>query len=289
LTLTVRRPIQIAPGPASGLGAAVALMAAIYTLLSVLPPYERISAARISAAGAAQYDYALRSLRAIQQLVLGGVYLAALGDWSASSRRGLGEEMRQSLSTALIIIGNVLIGCSCVALVAGQNAVSVIFQHGQFTAADTAAVTSILLIALPGFWAEGTGLMITSMLLANQRNGVLAALGVANFATRVGLIALFAPRYGAPGVALAYSIQSVAILVVLMVLALRLSLLSGATPVLRTWAAVGGVPIVMAVAALIFVPSGPRLFATLPVVVAFALLLRTFQPGLGHLRASRLN
>jgi peptidoglycan biosynthesis protein MviN/MurJ (putative lipid II flippase) len=277
LILAMRRPIRVVPGSAHSFGVAIVLMAFTFALLSMIPAAERITAATYSAASAVQYDYAMRSLRAVQLLILGGLFFAALADWSSSVGRDSDRGRRESLAGTLTLAGNILVLSGCIALVAAHLLVATVYQHGGFTAADTDAVTNIVLLALPGFWAEGTGLMITTMLIAIRRNIVLAAVGTGNFVVRMLLIVGLGLRFGGPGIAIAYSIAAIAALVILSVIAWRLSLLTGAGPILRRGAvvAVG----TLAVALIIFGLSGgrPEVLTALPVIGIFALLSYRFQ------------
>ena len=281
LVALVRRPIDIVSAPSARLGSAVALMAFTYMLLSFIPPYERIAAARVSAASAAQLDYGLRSLRAAQQLVLGGVFLAALGNWSASAIRGLHSRTRQSLAATVTLASNILIACSSVALVSAHPLVALIFQRGKFTAHDTDAVSAILLLAIPGFWSEGTGLVITSMLAAMKKNVLLAGVATTSFVLRFALISVLSLRWGAPGVAAAYSIGSLAMLIALAAITIKLSLFSDGLPILRKGSFVGVGTLAVTIATLLLFRGRWQALEVLAVLATFGLLFRFFQPAAG--------
>jgi putative peptidoglycan lipid II flippase len=83
--------------------------------------------------------------------------------------------------------------------------VALLFERGQFTAADTQAVAQALrwgLLQLPFYF----GVLVLVQLLASQhRYGVMAGIALANFALKAVLNPILAPTYGLPGILLATS------------------------------------------------------------------------------------
>ncbi|KOF52206.1 hypothetical protein AD428_21780 [Achromobacter sp. DMS1] len=87
--------------------------------------------------------------------------------------------------------------------------VSVLFERGAFTAANTQAVAHVLrwgLLQLPFYF----GVLILVQLLASQnRYRIMAAIAVGNFALKAVLNMVLAPRMGAAGIMLATSLMYV--------------------------------------------------------------------------------
>jgi peptidoglycan biosynthesis protein MviN/MurJ (putative lipid II flippase) len=196
----------------------------VLILLALLPPLERTVAALHVAQDAANYDYAIRSLRAVQQLVLGGVVLASLGDWAQLTTDGNRDRASESLLARVTLVSISLVLAASVAAVGSHKIVEIVYQRGAFNAQDTDDVTRILQVALPGFCAEGVGLVLISALAGSRHNYPLAGLGMLHFVGRVVLMIALAPPFGAYGVALGYSITQVMLLMPTLYLAISRSL-----------------------------------------------------------------
>jgi peptidoglycan biosynthesis protein MviN/MurJ (putative lipid II flippase) len=209
LGFATERPIKIVEGGFDRTGLLTALTVVIAGLLSALVPLERLLASKHLAAGGAQYFYASRSLAVGQQLLVGGALLSTIGDWSGLFvRRDLARLARSLRATATL--GALLLALACaVAIVAGRELIALVYERGAFSAHDAARVTQILLIGLVGFWAEGISLIQSQGLLAAQRNRVTLLIGFGHVVVRVVLMFVLAARWGADGVAAAYSVASV--------------------------------------------------------------------------------
>jgi peptidoglycan biosynthesis protein MviN/MurJ (putative lipid II flippase) len=254
--------------PAPGIGLTFLISFGSYVLLSALPAIERLAAGWSAPNGAAHYDYAMRSIAIGQQLLLGGVTMATLSEWSRVAARAADGRMAARLRRVLVTGALVLLLAAVVAGVAREDLVRISFQHGSFTAADTHAVAAILLLAVPGFWCEGVGLLIVPALAGMHRNRALAAVGAANFGIRVTAIAFLAPHLGPQGVALAYTITRVLLLTPLIMLAARAGLWSDmSVPVWRTGIVAAGT--VMASAMVSIVLKFPTLLEVGAIVVVF--------------------
>lgn len=281
LAALLKRPIRIAKEHPPRIARIAVLTAVQFALLNTIAPVERVVASSASAASAAQYNYAIRSLAIVLQLLVGGFMLASLGDWSSLVRNDEHGQLRRSLARTSVFSLLLLVLAASIALVAGQQIVALVYQRGAFTAADTNAVTTLLLIALPGFCAEGLVLVFSQALVAARRNGAAIGIGLVNVAVRLGLIFTLGLAWGAKGVAGAYSISAV------IVLALELAVVWGASLAGRAeWpAARRGATIALGTIATAGVCAG--LSQAVPVVVqlaivvgVFALLVRAFRPGL---------
>jgi peptidoglycan biosynthesis protein MviN/MurJ (putative lipid II flippase) len=200
------------------------IMLGSYVLLALITPLERVMAATHGARDAAEYDYAIRSLRGVELLLLGGLVLASLGDWSSLASRLRHSQLADSLLRRAVLGGILLVLAASIAVVAGHSLVEVAYQRGNFTARDTADVTTTLLLGLPGFVAEGIGLIVSPALAGTKHNAELAAIGTTNFVLRLILLAILAPSLGAPGVAIGYSLSQAVLTPALVVAAAKHSL-----------------------------------------------------------------
>lgn len=207
--------------PRSALSLATALQ---FGLLALVIPLERAVASVGDPGGAAAYNYAIRSLAVVMQLVVGGVALSTLADWSAVRSRGDFGEIRRSLGPVVVSCAVALGATAAVAVASAPQIVAVVYQHGSFSSHDSRIVAGILVLALPGFWAEGVGLVLSQAFLAACRNRVAITIGVGYGVVRIGLGVGFGIIGGARGVALAYSVSTVVALAVQVIAAIRLGL-----------------------------------------------------------------
>jgi len=98
-------------------------------------------------------------------------------------------------------------GVTAVAWVLTPWGVSLLFERGAFTAADTAAVAHVMrwgLLQLPFYF----GVLILVQLLASQnRYGIMATIAVLNFLLKAGMNFVLAPVMGTAGIMLATSLM----------------------------------------------------------------------------------
>jgi len=279
LAATVIRPLRLSSEVAPSATSAAIVMLGAFMLVALIPPLERTLTALHTPADAARYDYAIRSLRSGQQLLVGGLFLATLGDWSSLVSAGQRARLQHSLAVITGLATLVLLLAASVALVAIHDIVRLVYQHGNFTPTDTNAVATIVLLGLPGFVAESLVLVQSSALAAVKRNDLLAFNGVVRFIGSVILLAALAPRLGANGAAIAYSVTAV----------VGLALIEFQLHVLDLWPAHGGallgryVPLAggtVGTAMLLYLLAGsaPALFRAALVSVVFLALLYPARP-----------
>jgi peptidoglycan biosynthesis protein MviN/MurJ (putative lipid II flippase) len=206
------RNTRVVAGAISGATTATVLMIVSLSLLSLIAPIERTAAGIHGIRDIAVYDYGMRSLRAVQQLVAGGAILAILGDWSGWATGTRRRELSQGLVTCVALVSVGLALSASVAAVAGRQIIAITYQHGAFSASDTRAVLGVILFGLPGFCAEGLGLVFSYALAGARLNQLLAAIGIANFIARVALALILGGPFGAVGIAFGYSVVNVALL-----------------------------------------------------------------------------
>jgi putative peptidoglycan lipid II flippase len=234
LAATVRRPLHLAAGKHPRVGLVALLTAGQFGLLALIAPLERVFSAIHGEGGAADYNYAFRSLAIVQQLLVGGLVLAVLGDWAKLIRESDRSHVRRSLVRTTVGALVAVSLAAALAIVAGRRLVELAYEHGAFNASDAKHVTLLLILMLPGFCAEAIGLLLSQALLAARHNGAAIGIGVFHFLIRATLIVVLGTRYGAKGVAIAYSIALVTALLVQVVVVVRLSLADARDmPILR--------------------------------------------------------
>jgi putative peptidoglycan lipid II flippase len=269
--------------PVSGRLPRVGLIAAATTgqliLLSLLPAFERVMASAHSPSGAADYNYAIRSLLVVQQLLIGGCLLSSLGDWSKLANSANDRAFRRSLVSTVTAAGVLLTLAASVALVAAPYLVQVVYGHGAFTTADATSVARLIRFALPGFVAEGVGLIFSQGFLAYRRNGVAISIGLVYFLVRAGLALGLGIRWGAVGVAVAYSVSTVIVVSVEAVALVVFTVVRRRDFVLASkGVAVAAGTLLTATACMVFAHAVPSSAQACLVVGAFLLLLRALRP-----------
>jgi putative peptidoglycan lipid II flippase len=192
--------------PPLRLGRIATLTAVILLLQALLPPLQRILAATIDPAGAAQFDYAARGMQVALQLLLGGLVIAVLPDWTVRfSQAGvIHSEVTRTTAVATVL----LMAAAGFALVAAEPVVRLVYERGAFLAADTEMVVLITRILVPGFVAEGLWLVMCQGLLATGRTDLVLRVWAIRFAALLGLTLVLGWTGGAVGVAVAHSVSN---------------------------------------------------------------------------------
>ena len=212
--------------------------------LNVLPPIQRIVASSLDSAGAAQYDYAARGLQVSLQLLVGGLVLASLPDWTVIRRRS--RVLRVGVTRATAFATLLLLVAASVLLVAIEPIVKAVLERGAFTPADTETVSLLVRLLLPGFVAEGITLVLTQALLATRFTRLFIGIGFIRFAIQAVLTLTLGLVLGAIGVALAYSTTLALTVVLTTVAAARVGILRGGASVLARGILAGGASAVAA-------------------------------------------
>jgi putative peptidoglycan lipid II flippase len=213
----VPRPGSV-PGASFDPGKQAVLTALALIALSLVPPIQRLAAGAVDVAGTARFDYAARSLQAAQQLLIGGLLVALLPDWSRIADDP--ARFKARVSTTVTSVALLLSTAGVVALVAAPQLVALVFERGAFTQADTASVASLIRLMSLGFVAEGITLVLVQAAFARQRAGLAIRVGFMRVGVQLALTLAFGLVAGAEGVAVAYSISMVVVAAV-MVIALR--------------------------------------------------------------------
>ena len=180
------------------------LTALQFALLGLLPVLQRLVAGAGDAAGAVQFDYALRGTTVAQQLLIGGLIVAALPDWSG--RLQAGRAIGRDVATTGLIAGLLLVAAAAIGFVAAPVITAAAFERGAFRPADTDAVATLVRWLLLGFVAEGIGLVLIQAIVAAGRNDLALSIGFGRLGIQSAATLLLGIAFGAVGVAAAYSI-----------------------------------------------------------------------------------
>jgi putative peptidoglycan lipid II flippase len=202
--------------------------------LNLLIPLQRMVASAFEAAGAAQLDYAARGLQVVLQMLVGGLAMASLADWS---RPGQGRRVRVGVSRATALAALLLVVSGSVIVVSAQPLVATLLERGAFDAADTRTVSTLLIILVPGFVAEGLAVVLSQGLLAIRFTRLFLRVNAIRFALHLVLIVVLGQAWGVVGVAAAYVIALVATLVMTIVGAAQIGLFRGNASLLARTAA----------------------------------------------------
>jgi peptidoglycan biosynthesis protein MviN/MurJ (putative lipid II flippase) len=255
------------------------LTVAQFVLLALLPPIElELASWHASSAGAA-YNFAVRGLAVAQQLLIGGLLLSSIGDWSTLARTGGLRALRDRFPRALVIGGLALVLAAAVAFVAGRTLVSLTYQRGSFSAADAKEVAHILVFALPGFVAEGLSLIVAQAVLAMKWNDLAIGTGVTRACARLTSVVVGAAIWGPVGVAGGYSVASVLIVLAQVVVVMRRGLVDRhSSNDLGRALAVAGLTVAVAGGVLLTGTSAGFVRAAV-VVIAFVTFTILIQPA----------
>ena len=223
------RPYAAAAAPLR-VGALATLTVVQLLLFGLLPILQRLMAAVGDSAGPVRFDYAFRGIGAAQQLLIGGLLVAILPDWTVLHQRT--RRISEGVVRAWLVGILLLSAAAGIALAAAPSIVRLVFQRGAFTAADTDAVALLVRLMLLGFVAEGMTLILVQGMLATSRNDVSLRLGFVRFGLQAVLTALLGVTFGPVGVAAAYSASLALAFFYAIVLSGRLGLLESGHGVL---------------------------------------------------------
>jgi putative peptidoglycan lipid II flippase len=197
-----------------------------YALLAVTTPLEIRLSALHSAAGGSDYTYAMRALSVAQSLIVGGLIMSALGDWSRIRSEQGAAKMEPLLLRALTTVASTLIYSLSVVLLVGSSLVALLYQRGAFTASDTAAVYGFLAVASFGWAFESLSLLLTQALFSAHRNDLALRTGVSRTVVRVVLVTSGALTLGLRGVAWGYTCAALYGIIVNTVWVVKIDLIS---------------------------------------------------------------
>lgn len=235
-------------------------------------------AARGSAGGGADFNYAYRAIAVSEALIVGGIMYAALPEWSDFFRTEARTTMERSIAQTVSVAALALSVAAGIGLVAAPTLVRLAFQRGSFTAHDTQEVSTIIVAGLAGFVAEGVMLVLSQAILAERRIRAGIAFGMGRATALLVLAGIFGLTSGPVGVAIGYSVANVIALAIQIVYVWRKGIVTRrqarmARSTLLVAASTGATAALLAA-------------MNLPSVAGAALVLAVFAGGLIGLRRS---
>jgi putative peptidoglycan lipid II flippase len=279
---------SVVSGTPLRIGRLASLTATILLLMGLIAPLQRILAAGLDPAGAAQFDYAARGMQVALQLLLGGLVIAVLPDWT--TKHSQSTDIRPQVIFTAVAAILLLVTSGGIALVAASPIVSLVYERGAFTASDTSSVVLLVRILVPGFVAEGVWLVLAQALLATGRTDIVLRVWTLRFVIVLVLTTLLGLAWGAIGVAVAYSLAGVAATSVAGRYAATLGLLHGGAPLIRRAVAAGLVISLVALALLAvaaWIPPVPAAVMVIGVAGLTVYSLRLVEPFVATVRGHR--
>jgi putative peptidoglycan lipid II flippase len=247
-------------------------------LAQLVVPFMIWIAARASATGGADFNYAYRAIAVSEALIVGGIMYAALPEWSDFFRTEARITLERSIARTVSVAALALSVAAGIGLVAAPALVRLAFQRGSFTAHDTQVVSTIIVAGLAGFVAEGVMLVLSQAILAERRIRAGIAFGMGRAVALLVLAAIFGLMSGPVGVAVGYSIANVVALAVQIVYVWRKGIVTGRQARMARST--------LLVAASTGVTAALLAAMKLPSVAGAALVLAVFASGLIGLRHS---
>jgi putative peptidoglycan lipid II flippase len=210
LGITAGRNLSFSREPGDRRGEPPTLVSlSTWAVAQLVVPFEVWVAARASATGGADFNYAYRAIAVAEALIVGGIMSAALPDWSDYFRTEARRTLERSIAHTVSVAALALSVAAGVGLVASQTLVRLAFQRGSFTAHDTRVVSAIIVAGLAGFVAEGVMLVLSQAILAERRIRAGIAFGMGRATALLVLVAIFGLTRGPVGVAMGYSVANV--------------------------------------------------------------------------------
>jgi putative peptidoglycan lipid II flippase len=212
LGATAGRNLRFSREPADRRGEApppTVVSLSTWTVAQFVVPFEVWVAARGSATGGADFNYAYRAIAVAEALIVGGIMSAALPDWSDYFRTEARRKLERSIAHTVSVAALTLSVAAGVGLVASETLVRLVFERGSFTPHDTRVVSAIIVAGLAGFVSEGIMLVLSQAILAERRVRAGIVFGVGRSIALIVLVGIFGFTGGPIGVAVGYSIANV--------------------------------------------------------------------------------
>jgi putative peptidoglycan lipid II flippase len=285
LAISASRGLRFSREEPDGRGEApppTAVSLSTWALAQLVVPFAVWVAARASATGGADFNYAYRAIAVAEALIVGGLMYAALPDWSDLFRTQAHGKLERSIAHTVSVAALALSVAAAVGLVAAPTLVRWAFERGSFTAHDTRVVSGIIIAGLAGFLAEGVMLVLSQAILAERRVRAGMAFGVARSVALIVSVAAFGLTGGPLGVAIGYSVANVTILAAEAAYVWRQNIVTGrqASLARSTLVVVTSTGVTAALVAPLDVPSLVRAALVVAVFASALIRLRDTLPRL---------
>jgi len=191
LTLNLRHP---ALGRIGRLYLPILIGLAVDNLLSVVLSYNLAS--RIGDSAIAWMEYAAQIIQFPLGLVVAAVSIATLPTLSRQASAEESAPFRATLAQGLRLVLALMMPATAGLFVLAQPLVALVFEHGDFTAADTAAVAEALRYHLPGLFFAAVDQLLIFAFYARKNTLTPALVGVGT-TVLYAIIAISLSRMGA--------------------------------------------------------------------------------------------
>ncbi|HIP99412.1 TPA: murein biosynthesis integral membrane protein MurJ [Candidatus Bipolaricaulota bacterium] len=151
----------------------------------------------------ATLQYAMRLFQLPLGILAVSVATAALPRLSAYAAAGREQGFRQALGKGVALGAALLLPATFGLLVLRKPVVQLLFQHGAFTAADTARTAAALAAYLAGLWGYGLVYLFSRAFYALGRPGIPVLTAAVAVGVNVGLDLAWVGPWGTFGLALA--------------------------------------------------------------------------------------
>lgn len=177
------------------------IMLAGQALLSLTTVIDQFYAVGLGTGAIASLGYANRILSLILGLAAIAASRATLPIFSQMGKQDAPFRYLASYWARLLFVAGLLV--TLVSYMLSPWAVKMLFQHGQFSAADTARVAEVLRYGLPQLPFYFSAMVLVSYALSQRRYALIFWSGVIGFAGKVTGNLLLVPLLGVDGIALA--------------------------------------------------------------------------------------
>ena len=183
---------------------------------------DQVVASTLPPGGLSSLNYALKLMDLPVVVVFGAFARSALPHFSEQVAVGDWLGLRSSVRLVTWLMLAVTLPMTLGAILLARPVIGLLFQRGNFTALDTAAVATVFTAAVVGAAPLGLSYVIARVFNAMQRNWYLTVVTVSGIGLNAALDLALAPRWGAAGIALSTSTVSAAAVVLQLALLGRL-------------------------------------------------------------------
>lgn len=169
---------------------------------------DRIIASFLPVSSISALNYASRVIGVPQLLFISSVVTALYPTLALWSARNNMAQFKQSLIRGLSALWFIVIPSAVGLITLGRPVISAVYQHGAFTAENTALTASVLLFYSFGLFAQAGGGLFNNAFVTLRDTLTPVLLGLVAIGLNINLNLLLAPYMGANGLALATSIAS---------------------------------------------------------------------------------
>ena len=185
--------------------AAPLLVGVVATLGTVF--VDRAMASTLGAGSIASLGYADKVVKIPEVVIMGALPVVLFPYLSQSAVSGDAEDLTNVATFGLSLMIMMLVPVSVFCITLSGPLTEMLFQRGRFDAAAAQLTATALSGYAIGLTFNGMGYVFPRILLAMEKNFVIAILGVANVVFKLTYNALLMPRLGQAGIAMGTSLM----------------------------------------------------------------------------------